>query len=155
MPIDTTTRLLAPFLGHLTDEELDAVPYGIIQLDRDGVVRSYNRAEAEDAGYPQRPIGRHFFRDVYPSADIPEFHGIVRNGIARQQLDATFTFTFSCGYLPRRVQVRLYYCVRTASVWVFVARPNGSPLGLAHPDEHPPLRPPPTLGIDLRAPRVA
>lgn len=155
MPLETTTRLLAPFLGQLTDAELDAVPYGIIQLDQEGIVTSYNLAEAEDAGYGERPVGRHFFRDVYPSADIPEFHGLFLNGVAKRQLDATFTFTFSCGYVPRRLQVRLYFCHRTSSVWLFTARPDGSPLGLVPTGVPPAHRPTPTHGIDLRRPRVA
>jgi photoactive yellow protein len=141
MPLDTTTRLLAPCLGQQSDEELDAAPFGVVQLDREGVVLSYNRAEADDAGYADRPIGRHFFRDVYPSADVPEFHGVFLNGVAARTLDTSFPFTFTCAYLPRRVSVRLYFCVRTMSVWVFVARPDGSPLDFVRPKGRPALQP--------------
>ena len=155
MPLDTTTRMLAPFLDRLTDEELDSIPYGVVQLDTEGVVRSYNRAEAENVGGIPRPLGRRFFSEVCPSANVPELWGRFRQAVIDHRLDETFQFTFSCGPLPRRVQVRMYYSVRTRSVWLFVAKPDGSPLdrvGVAQPRL---IRPTPSHGIDLRTPRVA
>lgn len=128
MPLDTTSKLLAPFLHRLTDEDLDTIPYGVIQLDPMGYVVSYNRAEAENAGRLTRPLGLHFFRDVAPSADVPEFHGRFQRGIAEEHLDVTFAFTYHCDLMPRRVQVRLYLSPHTRSVWLFVARPDGTPL---------------------------
>ncbi|HCT57843.1 MAG TPA: hypothetical protein DGD08_11635 [Gemmatimonas aurantiaca] len=128
MPLDTTTRMLAPFLNRLSDEELDSIPYGVIQLDPEGFVVSYNRAEAENAGYCPRPIGRHFFREVAPSANAPEFHGRFLRGVAEGRLDETFNFTYHCDLMPRRVQLRLYLSPQTQSVWLFVAKPDGTPL---------------------------
>lgn len=75
MPLDTTTRMLAPFLNRLSDEELDSIPYGVIQLDPEGFVVSYNRAEAENAGYCPRPIGRHFFVRSPPAPTPRSFTG--------------------------------------------------------------------------------
>lgn len=154
MPLDTTTRLLAPFLDNLTEEELDAIPYGIIQLDAGGFVRSYNRAEAANVGGIPRPIGRHFFREVCPSSNGPELVDRFRRAISDRRLDETFAYTFSCGPLPRRVLVRMYYSVRTGSVWLFVAKPDGSPLDRVVLRE-PMIRPTPSHGIDLCSPRVA
>jgi photoactive yellow protein len=148
--------MLAPFLDRLTDEELDAIPYGIVQLDSNGIVKSYNRAEAENVGVVPRPIGAHFFHDVAPSANVPEFHGRFLDGVAERRLDETFTFTFSCSLMPRRVRVRLYYSVRTSSTWVFVAKPDGSPFDLSPTTaDVSRLRPTPSSGIDIRSPRVA
>ena len=59
--------------------------------------------------------------------------------MAARTLDTPFPFTFTCAYLPRRVSVRLYYCVRTMSMWVFVARPDGSPLEFVRPWGRPVL----------------
>jgi len=127
MSLDTTSRLPAPFLDRLTNEELDAIPYGVVQLDLDGTVTSYNRAEAENVGFLPRPIGYHFFRDVAPSAIVPEFYGRFLDGVAEGALDETFRFTFSCALMPRRVRVRMYYSIQTKSVWLFVAKPDGTP----------------------------
>jgi photoactive yellow protein len=120
--------MVAPFLDRLTDEELDALPYGIVQLDAMGTVRSYNAAEADNVGSATRPIGQNYFLDVYPSANAPEFYGRFLEAVDERKLDDTFLFTFSCMHPPRRVQVRMYYCVRTASTWVFTAQPDGTPL---------------------------
>ncbi|HEY0930711.1 MAG TPA: PAS domain-containing protein [Gemmatimonas sp.] len=139
MPLDTTTRMLAPFLNRLNDEELDSIPYGVIQLDPEGFVVSYNRAEAENAGHALRPIGQHFFREVAPSANAPEFHGRFQRGVATGRLDETFTFTYHCDLMPRRVQVRLYLSPQTRSVWLFVAKPDGTPLDWPTADLSPVL----------------
>lgn len=147
--------MLAPFLDRLTDEELDSIPYGVIQLDANGIVRSYNRAEAENVGGIPRPLGRNFFLDVCPSANVPELWGRFRQAVADEQIDETFHYTFSCGPLPRRVQLRMYYSVRTRSVWMFVAKPDGSPLDRLPVERTPMIRPTPSHGIDLRTPRVA
>jgi photoactive yellow protein len=155
MPLDTTTRMLAPFLDRLTDEELDAIPYGVVQLDDTGVVRSYNRAESENVGGIPRPLGRQFFLEVCPSANVPELWGRFTKAVTERRLDETFQYTFSCGPLPRRVQVRMYYSVRTRSVWLFVAKPDGSPLDRLVLNEPVMIRPTPSHGIDLRTPRVA
>jgi len=127
MPLDTTSRMLAPFLDRLTVEELDALPYGVVQLDLDGRVLSYNRAEAENVGVMPRPLGQHFFYEVAPSANVPEFYGRFLDGVAERSLDNTFSFTFSCALMPRRVMVRQFFSIRTGSVWLFVGQPDGSP----------------------------
>ncbi len=155
MPLDTTSRMLAPFLDRLSDEELDAIPYGVIQLNADGVVLSYNRAEAANVGGIPRPIGRNFFRDVCPSADATELWGRFRQAVADRRLDDTFPYTFSCGPVPRQVQVRMYYSARTRSVWLFVAKPDGTPLERIVMDTRGCIVPTPLYGVDLRTPRVA
>ncbi len=128
MCLITTSRILAPFLDRLTPEELDALPYGVVQLSVDGVVLSYNRAETENAGIRVRPVEQHFFRDVAPCADVTEFHGRFLEGVEAEKLDETFLFTYCNGLLPRRVMLRMYYSARTKSVWLFAARPDGSAL---------------------------
>jgi PAS domain-containing protein len=54
-------------IGGLSQEQLDALPIGVIELDRSGVVRRYNATEARAAGLDaQRVVGRHFFTEVAP-----------------------------------------------------------------------------------------
>ncbi|MCA0374160.1 MAG: PAS domain-containing protein [Gemmatimonadetes bacterium] len=138
MSLDTTTRMLAPFLDGFGPEELDRIPFGIIRLDADGVVQACNRAEVLNANYPQPVVGRRFFTDVAPSARTPEFHGRFLQAFAQERFDETFAFTFACGAMPRRVLVRMYFAGRTDSLWVFTARPDGSALGLRPFDDYPP-----------------
>ena len=119
--------MLAPFLDRLTVEELDSIPYGVVQLDLHGRVLSYNQAEADNVGVMPRPLGLHFFYEVAPSANVPEFYGKFLEGVAEKRLDDTFSFTFSCASMPRRVMIRQYFSARTGSVWLFVSQPDGSP----------------------------
>ena len=121
--------MLAPFLDRLTVDELDSIPYGVVQLDLHGRVLSYNRAEADNVGVMPRPLGLHFFYEVAPSANVPEFYGKFLEGVAEERLDHTFSFTYSCASMPRRVMIRQYFSARTGSVWRFVSQPDGSPFG--------------------------
>lgn len=132
MALESTTRMLSPFLDRLTDEELDALPYGIVQLDADGRVVSYNRAEADDTGFTlQRPIGRDYFSDVAPSAFVVEIFGRYVEAFTSRHLDETFRFTFIHHMMPRTVQIRMFYSARTRTIWLFIANPDGSPLAHA------------------------
>lgn len=128
MSLETTTRMLAPFLDGYGPEELDRIPYGIVKLDVTGMVRACNRAESRNAGHVASAVDRHYFHDVAPSADVVEFYGRFLQAIADERLDETFPFTFSCGMLPRRVLVRMYYAPRSNVVWLFTALPDGEPL---------------------------
>lgn len=129
MALDTTTRMLAPFLDRLTDEELDAIPYGVIQLNAEGRVLSYNRAEAIETGWAhERPISRDYFSDVAPSSFVAEVFGRYVEAFSTHALDEMFRFTFTHGMLPRTVCLRMYYSVRSGTLWLFTANPDGSAL---------------------------
>jgi photoactive yellow protein len=132
MALDTTTRMLSPYLDRLSDEELDAIPYGVIQIDAEGRVLSYNAVEAADTGYSEaRPIGRDYFSDVAPSSFVAEIFGRYVEGFSSHHLDEVFRFTFTHAMMPRTVLMRMYYSPRTGSIWMFTANPDGSPIGPA------------------------
>jgi photoactive yellow protein len=106
----------------LTPEELDQLPYGMIQLDEGGRVLKYNAVESRLASMPQsRTIGRHFFTEVAPCTKVQQFYGRFKEGILHEALDATFDFHFAFKQHPRDVTVRLFYSRRTRTVWVMVS----------------------------------
>ena len=106
--------------------------HGMVVLDADGRVVSYNRAEADDTGFTlQRPIGRDYFSDVAPSAFVVEIFGRYVEAFTSQHLDETFRFTFIHHMMPRTVQIRMFYSARTRTIWLFIANPDGSPLAHA------------------------
>lgn len=82
----------------LSQEQLDALPIGVIELDRDATVRRYNIAEARAAGLdPNTVVGRHFFAEVAPCTSVQEFRGrceeMMRSPHAeRDELDFLFRF---------------------------------------------------------------
>lgn len=137
MSLETTTRMLAPFLDRLTDEELDAIPYGTVQLNAEGRVLSFNLSEGRELGWSnERPIGLDYFSDVAPSAFVADVYGRFVEAFTTHHLDAVFRFTYLHLYMPRTVLMRMYYSARTGTLWIFTANPDGSALdaGGAHCD---------------------
>ena len=104
----------------LSPDELDALPYGMIQLDAAGVILRYNAAESTLSGMAAAEcVGRRFFTEVAPCTHVAEFYGRFAEGVRAERLDATFNFEFAFRP-PREVQVRLFYSRATRSVWVRV-----------------------------------
>ena len=113
----------------MTPEELDALPYGMIQLDTSGRILKYNRVESRLASLPQQAqIGKHFFTEVAPCTKVQQFYGRFKDGVVRESLDATFQYHFAFKQSPRDVTVRLFYSRRTRTVWVMIADHEGKPL---------------------------
>lgn len=104
----------------LSSAELDALPYGMIQLDSRGVILRYSQAETRLSGLTAAEcVGRNFFDEVAPCTHVHEFYGRFREGVAAQQLDLVFNFRFAF-VPPRDVRVHMFYSRVTRSVWVKV-----------------------------------
>lgn len=89
----------------LTDTELDDFPFGVIEMDVDGIVTRYNRYESEAAGLKvERVVGTNFFRDV----GICLYDDMVtKNFYESENLDITFPFVFTLRMRPTDVTLRL------------------------------------------------
>ena len=104
----------------LSSAELDALPYGMIQLDSHGIVLRYSSAETRLSGLgADETVGRDFFRDVAPCTQVSEFYGRFQDGVRARQLDAVFNFRFAFRP-PKDVRIHLFYSKATRSVWVKV-----------------------------------
>ncbi|WP_245524636.1 histidine kinase dimerization/phosphoacceptor domain -containing protein [Methylobacterium nonmethylotrophicum] len=104
LPDQTTAPTID--LDALAPHDLDALRQGVIQIDGDGVIHLYNRAEGAFSGRrPERVIGRNFFTDIAPCTHLPHFYGRFREGVRRGRLDHTFSFVY--GFDPRPMQVRI------------------------------------------------
>jgi photoactive yellow protein len=90
---------------------LHELPVGVVVLDRDGRVAAYNRAESELAGTrPGDVIGRDFFGEVAPCAEVQELAGAVRAALddpdAELDRELDFRFEFDDGGLDVRIRMR-------------------------------------------------
>ncbi|MDQ3280196.1 MAG: PAS domain-containing protein [Acidobacteriota bacterium] len=105
----------------LTNAQLDALPFGAIQLDTDGRILQFNEYEA-NLSNRRAPdtIGRNFFNEVAPCTNVREFYGRFSEGVQSGALNASFDYRFEFRMAPRNVRVTLYYSAATATVWVFV-----------------------------------
>lgn len=73
-PTPVSERLYATFdpdrLNALGDEELDALPFGVISLDVEGRIARYNMADARFARLDRgQVVGRSFFGEVARCTD--------------------------------------------------------------------------------------
>ncbi|MDP1825632.1 MAG: PAS domain-containing protein [Archangium sp.] len=127
-----TATPLAPLAGakevlssvdRLSTNQLDELPFGMIQLDPTGRILKFNRTEGRLARIrPERQVGLNFFNDVAPCTKVKEFHGRFVEGVARKQLYETFGFTFKFDHGWRDVAVSLMYSAATDSVWVLISQ---------------------------------
>ena len=114
----------------MSADELDSLPYGMIQLDAAGRVLKYNAVESRLAQLPQdTTVGKKFFSEIAPCTKVQQFYGQFKEGVLRESLDTTFLFHFAFKQNPRDVTVRLFYSKRTRSVWVMVSDREGNPIG--------------------------
>jgi photoactive yellow protein len=84
---------------------LDTVPFGIIGMNVDGVVTSYNTAESRTSGLPpDRVLGRHFFSAVAPCMN----NFMVSNRFESEpELDVILDYVFTLRMRPTPVRLRM------------------------------------------------
>lgn len=95
-------------LKTLRADQLDALPYGLVVLDREGSVLQYNDTESRMARLPKdQVIGRNFFRDIAPCTRVKEFEGRFlhfASGASRATVE-TFDFVFRFGHGVQEVAI--------------------------------------------------
>ena len=113
---------LPEVLDTLTEEELDLLPVGVLQLDTTGRILQYNAAEGKRAGRRPKDVkGLNFFDDVAPCTRVVAFRGRFEEGVRARSLHAVFPFLFRFGAdRVADVIVTLFWSDRTESVWVVV-----------------------------------
>ena len=108
-------------IDRMNVEELDALPFGAIRLDKSGKILSYNMTESKLTGRdPKRVIGRNFFTDVAPCTNVQAFAGRFREGVAKGEMHVIFPYRFDFEMAPRDVTVTLFWSQQTETAWVFV-----------------------------------
>lgn len=106
----------------MVPDELDRLPFGMIQLDRTGRILNYNAVESKLASMPrEHALGKQFFTEIAPCTKVQQFYGRFKEGVIRETLDTSFRFHFAFLQSPRDVTVRLLYSKRTRTVWVLVS----------------------------------
>lgn len=109
----------------LSEDELDALPVGMIQLSPDGTVLKFNHTESQLARYDkENALGKNFFDEVAPCTKVQTFYGRFLQGIEQQNLHTVFPYEFKFRDGQRKdVIISMFYSKTTATVWVQVQRP--------------------------------
>jgi photoactive yellow protein len=110
----------------LTEDELDSLPVGMIQLDRDGTVLKFNQTESSLARVEKgEAVGKSFFDEVAPCTKVQEFHGKFVEGVQNRNLHTVFPYQFRFrDGRQKNVVISMFYSGSTETVWVLVQRPN-------------------------------
>ena len=86
-------------------EEIDEMPFGLIVMDRAGVVVWYNTVESAQTGIArEKVLGRNFFESVGPCTNN---YLISQRFIDEPDLDATIDFVFTLRMDPTPVRLRM------------------------------------------------
>lgn len=110
-------------LAKMSDQDLDKVAFGAIELDAQGKIIKYNAAEGDITGRkPEEVIGKNFFREVAPCTNSPEFQGRFAEGVKNGNLNTMFEYTFDYKMTPTKVKVHMKKALSGDSYWVFVKR---------------------------------
>jgi photoactive yellow protein len=97
----------------LTEEELDSLPVGMIQLDRNGTVLKFNQTESS------------LFDEVAPCTKVQEFYGKFVEGVENRNLHTVFPYQFRFrDGRQKNVVISMFYSSSTETVWVLVQRPQ-------------------------------
>jgi photoactive yellow protein len=126
-----TTRALAfddpallQCLDPLSEVELDALDFGVIGFDVEGIVRRYNAYESQAAGLStSRVLGHALFTVVAPCMNnylvAQRFEDAAAEG---RELDATIDYVLTLRMRPIKVQLRLLAAPGAACRYVLVHR---------------------------------
>ncbi len=114
---------LGSLIESLKPEEIDALPFGVIALDADGMVRLYNKTEGRLSGRGDRPtVGRKFFVDIAPCMDNGYFKGRIEKALRAGKLDISFSFIGDFADRDRELWVRVQ-AAKDGGMWIFHDRP--------------------------------
>ena len=110
-------------LARMSPTEIDAMPFGAIQLDGTGKILFYSAAEGRITDRnPKEVVGKNFFRDVAPCTETPKFAGVFRAGVAAGTLNTRFEYVFDYKMKPTKVSVHLMKALSGETYWVIVRR---------------------------------
>lgn len=110
-------------IERLSTRELDALPFGVVRLDAEGIVTFYSRTEAEQSGFrDRRAIGRNFFTQMAPCLSTPDRHRLINEARRSGTLDIAFEQVGDFDDADRELQVRVI-SASDGGLWVFLQRP--------------------------------
>jgi len=91
-------------LGDATPDQLDDLSFGVVRMDRQGIVADYNRFESNLSGLtPDRVIGKNFFEQVAPCTN----NFMVASRYSQDSLDEQLDYVFTYKMKPTKVRLRL------------------------------------------------
>jgi photoactive yellow protein len=114
---------VAMVLARMSEEEIDALLFGAIMVDRHGMIQYYSGAEARLASRKAEDVlGKNFFREVAPCTNQKEFQGRFADGVKTGDLNAIFKYHFDFLMNPTDVQVHMVNATTPGTHWILVRK---------------------------------
>jgi photoactive yellow protein len=128
--VDFDAPDLAAQLDALSGEERDALPFGVILLDRDGVVRFYSKTEERISKYPGEKVGHNFF-DMAKRISKDELWNSIQRAMDTQgKVDLDFGWVGDHADPKRQFRLRVQ-SAKNGGVWLAFERDPEQPSGAA------------------------
>jgi photoactive yellow protein len=121
MSIAATTEIRE--FGKMSQSQLDALGFGVIQVDDSGTVKSYNKYESELGNTPiAEAIGKNFFTQVAPCTNNRLIFGKFKDGVAANNMDFEVAFVFTYKIKPVSVTIQMFRDTLAKTNWILVKR---------------------------------
>jgi photoactive yellow protein len=118
--VDFEAPDLAARIEQLSQYQLDNLPFGVILLDRAGVVQFYSETEARQSGYGAVPIGQNLF-EISRCLDGDDFRGRITRAMEEGPVDLEIAWPGDYGDPTRELRIRVQSS-RKGGLWMFVER---------------------------------
>lgn len=87
--------IFAASVPSLSQDVLDDLPFGVIELDEAGKVLGFNHHEEERSHLrASEVIGKNFFRDIAPCAEVKEYQGRFEEFLLSDEPSIQFDFVY-------------------------------------------------------------
>jgi photoactive yellow protein len=113
-------RVSIATLSSASTSALDELPYGVIGLSADGLVKVYNATESKLAGLPAgRVLGGDFFNNI---AQCMNNFMVAQRFIDEPEIDSTIDFVLTLRMRPTPVRLRMLQSAATELHFVLIQR---------------------------------
>jgi photoactive yellow protein len=118
--IDFNAPDIAAQAEEARQSDLDALPYGVIKLDRRGIVKFYSATEARLSGHGMTPLGQNLF-DVAQCPNREELRARVMRAMENAPVDLELGWIGDFSDPMRELRIRVQ-SARDGGVWMFIER---------------------------------
>jgi len=123
LPVAFDDPNLPEMADAMSQEELDALPFGVVKLDSTGRILGYNRTESDISQIDMGAYLRHdFFRELAPCMDVPAFRGLFQQGVRDGRLRYAFEFESDADPRAGHLKVRMHDAALPDTYWLFLKR---------------------------------
>ncbi len=118
--IDINAPDIAARAERLSAAEIDELPFGVILLDREGIVRIHNATEVRESGHDGVRLGNNFFAEPL-GVNRRELNARIARAKEDGPVDLEFAWKGDYGNPNREMRIRVQ-SARQGGVWLFIER---------------------------------